>query len=484
MSLAAFNDVGLNRFRIVADPATHHRLEGHTVVSRLNRQAHGRPAAPVRMVHLGVGNFFRAHQAWYTEHAPDAAEWGYAAFTGRSPAVAEDLAAQDNVYTLLVREREEDRPEVVSSLSAVHPGADVAALRGYFASPDVALVTMTVTEAGYRRDSSGGLGLADPDVQADIAALRSDPAADDVRTTPGRLVAGLLARRAAGVGPLALVPCDNVPHSGPMVRRVVEELAAEVDPTLVQWLDEHVSVVTSMVDRITPHATDEDRTEVCQAMGATDTQSVVTEPFAEWVLAGDFPAGRPAWHQAGATFVDDVRPMEQRKLWLLNGSHSLMAYTAPLRGHTTVAEAIADPVIRGWVEQWWDLAAGHLDLEAGVVADYRRALVDRFSNHRLRHLLAQITPDGSQKVPIRYGTVLGAEVAAGNLPEAGTRPVAAWLAHLHGHGVPVHDAQASSLAQADPADAVATILRWMEIEPEQALVDQILGQAAEFERLG
>ena len=139
------------------------------------------------MVHLGVGNFFRAHAAWYTEHAKDAADWGYAAFTGRSPAVAETLAGQDGLYTLLVHGPEGPRPEVISSLSAVHPADDLAALRGYFADPLLALVTITVTEAGYRRAPDGGLDVDANDVAADIAALQEDPAAGVVTTTPGRL---------------------------------------------------------------------------------------------------------------------------------------------------------------------------------------------------------------------------------------------------------------------------------------------------------
>ena len=128
---------------------------------------------------------------------------------------------------------------------------------------------------------------------------------------------------------------------------------------------------------------------------------MLTEPFSEWVLAGEFPGGRPAWEAAGARVVDDVEPFEQRKLWLLNGSHSLLAYAGHVRGHETVAEAIADPVVRGWVEQWWDEAAAHLTLPPSDVAAYREALLERFANPRIRHLLAQIAADGSQKIPVR-----------------------------------------------------------------------------------
>lgn len=450
---------------------------------RLSRQEHGRPVAPVRMVHLGVGNFFRAHQAWFTEHSSDAAEWGYAAFTGRSAGIADDLAAQDGIYTLLVREADGDRPEVVSSLSAVHPGGDVAALRGYFASSDLALVTSTVTEAGYRRATGGGLDLNDADVSADIAALRADTQSTQVITTPGRLVAGLLARRAADAGPIALVPCDNVPDNGAMVARVVRDLAAEVDPTLLDWIEENVTVVTTMVDRITPRGTDEDRETVGELLHVEDPQVVVTEPFAEWVLAGEFPRGRPEW--PGAQFVEDVGQHEQRKLWLLNGSHSLMAYGASILGHETVSAAIADETVRGWVEEWWDVAAAHLEVDGAEVAAYRQALLDRFSNPRIRHLLAQIAADGSQKVPIRFGPALRAEVATGLPPVGATRPLAAWIAHLHGRGAPVTDAQSdvvAALGSAPADEAVRTVLGWMDItEPPKEIVDQVLAQVAEFE---
>jgi fructuronate reductase len=416
-----------------------------------------RPAAPIRIVHLGLGNFFRAHAAWYTEHAPDHDEWGIAAFTGRSTS-----APPEAVYTLLVRGPDGSRPEVISSLSAVHTADDLAALRGYFASPALAVVTLTVTEAGYRRSASGDLDAEAPDVAADIAALRADPAGGSVTTTPGRLVAGLLARRAAGAGGLAIVPNDNVPDNGAMVARVVGRLAALVDPALPGWIAAEVSFVTTMVDRITPRTTDEDRAEVRRLLGVDDPAVVPTEPFTEWVLAGDFPRGRPAWD---ARFVDDVRPFEQRKLWLLNGSHSLMAYAGSIRGHETVADAIADPVVRGWVEDWWDAAAPHLRLPAGEIDAYRRALLDRYANPAIRHRLAQIAADGSQKIPIRAVPVLryGANPGA-------TRLVAAWIAHLRGHGVPVTDVRADEVT-ALARDGVGAVLAWLGLpDPEVAVL--------------
>ena len=145
-----------------------------TSLPRLNRAEHGRAAAPVRIIHLGIGNFTRAHQAWYTEHAPDTAQWGIADFTGRSRRMVDKLAPQDNVYTLITSAPEGDSFEVISSISSMHEGGDMAALHKYFADPNVSIVTSTVTEAGYKRDVHGDLDVNDTDVSEDLAKLRND----------------------------------------------------------------------------------------------------------------------------------------------------------------------------------------------------------------------------------------------------------------------------------------------------------------------
>jgi fructuronate reductase len=233
-----------------------------------------------------------------------------------------------------------------------------------------------------------------------------------------------------------------------------------------------------MVDRITPRTTDEDRAEVRSLCGVEDPEVVPTEPFTEWVLAGDFPGGRPAWDAVGARFVDHVAPFEQRKLRLLNGSHSLMACAAPIRGHETVAGAIADPAVRQWVEEWWDVAARHLSLPAGEVLAYRAALVERYSNASIRHLLAQIVADGSQKIPIRAVPVIAAELAEGRVSPGALRLVSAWVAHLRGAGAPVSDPQADTLqalAAGPLPDAVDAVLEWLGL-PGSTLGDVVTQQ--------
>jgi len=183
---------------VIPHPAT------GTTLRRLSRDRDGRTAAPVRIAHLGPGNFFRAHQAWYTEHAPDAADWGIAAFAGRRGAVARDLAAQDGLYTLLVRAADGDRPEVISAVADV--SAELDDWRRCFTRPELALVTTTVTEAGYRRGPDGGLDRTEPEVAADINALREHGAAAEVVTAPGKLTLGFAVRRAQGLPDLPETP--------------------------------------------------------------------------------------------------------------------------------------------------------------------------------------------------------------------------------------------------------------------------------------
>jgi fructuronate reductase len=418
----------------------------------------------VRLVHLGLGNFFRAHQAWYTEHAPDAEQWGIAAFAGRGSRLAQTMAAQDGLYTLVTRAAAADRFDVIGSVSRAHPAADHDAWLSYLASPQVRAVTVTITEAGYLRGADGGLDRTRDDVQADVATLRRDRTAR-VLTAPARLVAGLAARRRADAGPLTLIPCDNLPDNGAVAARVVADLADMVDPGLAAWSGGSLSTITTMVDRITPRTAPEDIVAVSEGTGLHDDAPVVTEPFREWVLSGTFPAGRPRWEDAGATFTDDITPFEHRKLWLLNGGHSLLAYAGAARGHDTVAEAVADDTVRGWLEQWWAEASRHLSQRDDELAAYRTALLDRFANPRIRYLLAQIATDGSQKLPVRILPTLRRERDAGRIPAGATLVLGAWVAHLRGAGTAVVDVRADDivpLAGGPLPDAVPRVVTYLD----------------------
>ncbi|MGP0222404.1 mannitol dehydrogenase family protein [Paenarthrobacter sp. NCHU4564] len=398
--------------------------------SLLHRTA---PAAPVRIVHLGLGAFHRSHQAWYTQHAGDAGEWGIASFTGRRPDAAAVLAAQDGLFTVVERSDAGDAFEVVSSIVEAVDGADVGRLVELLAASSTAIVTLTITEAAY------GLGAAD----VPVLLAGGEP------TTPmGRLVAGLAARQKNDGGPLAVVSCDNLSDNGTVARNGVLSLAREFDAGLAGWIEANVSFVSTSVDRITPRTTPQDIALVASSCGYRDEAPVVTEPFHNWILSGDFPAGRPRWEDAGAVFVDDIEPYENRKLWLLNGAHSILAYAGLVRGHTTVAEALADSVCREAVEKFWDEAAKHLTGPDLHITEYRAALLERFGNSRIAHHLAQIAADGSTKLRMRAIPVLAAERAAGRNGSGAARMIAAWSAYVAAYSGG-QDPQAEAIEQAN-----------------------------------
>lgn len=381
------------------------------------------------MVHLGLGAFHRSHQAWYTHKAADAANWGIAAFTGRRPDAALALAEQDGLFTLVERADSGDSFTVVGSIAEAVDGADVKRLAELVSAPDTAVVTLTITEAAYRLGTDGQLDTSAADVVSDLSLLGSGGAPS---TPLGRLVFALAARRSSGAGALAVVCCDNLSDNGTVARNAVTGLAGAWDAGLSAWIAGNVSFVSTSVDRITPRTTDADIAAVAQACGYRDNSPVVAEPFANWVLSGDFPAGRPRWEDAGAVFVDHIEPYENRKLWLLNGAHSLLAYAGQLRGHTTVAEALADPACLDAVERFWDEAEANLSGAGAGGADlqipaYRAALRDRFSNTRIAHHLAQIAMDGSTKLRMRAVPVMLAERQQGRSGAAAALMIAAWM---------------------------------------------------------
>lgn len=374
-----------------------------------------RPRPPVRAMHLGLGNFFRAHQAWYTHAAVDGQEWGIAAFAGRRPDLAEALAVGDCLYRLEVRGPTGSAAEVVESIAEVHVASDAEAWLRLWADPAVGYVTLTVTEPAYRLD-------------------------DDPSSVTSRLVAGLRARRAAGAGPIALIPCDNLPANGEVLRDVVAARTLG-DPGLAAWVDANARYVSTVVDRITP--------------ANEDPLVVVTEPYTDWVIGARPGPTYPRWDTAGARFVEDVAPYEARKLFLLNGAHSLLAYCGRPLGHRLVAEAIADPRCRDWVRQWWDEARPYVavpDLEP-----YVEALLLRFENPAIEHRLDQIALDGPEKLRVRVLPVLRAERAAGRMPAAAVRILA-------GYARSDTASIAQMLARIDPslpddADLVAAVTR-------------------------
>jgi fructuronate reductase len=411
-----------------------------------------------RIVHLGPGAFHRAHQAVHTEQAEalHGGGWGIAGFSQRGRGVVARLAPQDGLYSLTLRAPDGPRTRVVGQFrEALHAADDAERLRTLLASPEVTVVTLTVTEKGYRRAPGGGLDTADPLVAADLAGA---PAPGSV---PGQLAHGLRARRAACGAPLSVVPCDNMADNGQVTARLVREFVEasgwDDRDALLAWVDEAVAFPSTVVDRIVPATTDADLDTASAALGVRDEAAVTGEPFTQWVLQDCFAAARPRWEDTGALLVPDVAPYQVMKLRLLNGSHTLLSCLGLADGRETVADAMAatwaEPVLRAYAAE---VAAG---LPAGLDVDgYVDGLVARFANPAMRHRLRQIAGDGSLKVPERWLAPLRELRAAGRPVPLLTTAVAAWARHTRDEQLDDPAADRLRAAWEGPADRAVPAL--------------------------
>jgi fructuronate reductase len=383
-------------------------------------------------VHLGVGAFHRAHQAVYVDDRLAAGETGWAICGAslRSPGTSRALEPQDGLYTLSTRSAEGETLRVVGSLRRllVAP-ADPQALLAAMTDPDVRIVTLTVTEKGYCHDPATRCLVEDhPDIRHDLASPHAP------RSTPGFLVEALARRRAGGVAPFTVVSCDNLPSNGATTCNVLTRMASLRDADFGAWIAASVAFPSTMVDRIAPATTDEDRARVAARLGAEDAWPIVTEPFSQWVIEDRFPTGRPRFEDGGATLVSDVAPFELAKLRLLNGSHSALAYLGYLAGYETVADVMADESFARLVAELMEKESMPT-LEASKTGDlgaYMRALLARFRNPALRHRTWQIAMDGSQKLPQRLLETARARLARGAPIERLALGVAAWMRYVTG----------------------------------------------------
>ncbi len=380
------------------------------------------------IVHLGLGNFHRAHQAVYTDTVlADDPAWGICGVSMRTRGAVDALIAQDHLYTVIERDPDGTGARVIGSLREALAGADgVARAIRRIAAADIRIVSLTVTEKGYcHQSATGGLDRAHPDIRHDLAHP------DDPRSAPGVLLAGLAARMPSGA-PISVLTCDNLPHNGALVRKLVLELAELRDPRLARWIEASVAFPATMVDRIVPATTPADL-ETVRRLGLEDAAPVATEPFSQWVIEDSFASGRPAWEAAGAQFVADVAPFELMKLRMLNGAHSTMAYLGYLAGHEFIYQASGDPGLARVVENLWDELAPTLPATPGVdIPAYRRDLMRRFRNTALPHRTWQIAMDGSQKLPQRLLAAARERLAANQSVDTIALAVAAWMRYVGG----------------------------------------------------
>jgi len=413
---------------------------------QLLRPGYDRSQTRIGTVHFGPGAFHRAHQAFYFDRLLEKdATRAICAVSLKTASVRDALAPQNGLYTLV----ELDEAPTLRLIGVIREllvaAESPAAVSDRLCDPDTSLVTMTVTEKGYCLDGTGVLDLTHPDIAHDLRHPKTP------RSLIGWLVRGLELRRARGLTPYLVVSCDNLSGNGPTLRRAVVAFAARCDSGLAAWIEERARFPRTMVDSITPATDQALRERVALAAGLQDAWPVQRERFVQWVMEEvDFPR-QPDWASAGITLSRDVTAYERAKLRLLNGAHSTLAYVGLLAGLQTVAEGMAQPALRAFVERMMieDIEPTLTAPQPGALAAYRKSILRRFENPAMRHQLAQIAWDGSQKLPIRIlGTVTDA-LRAGHPVTRLAVPIAAWMHFIRARaraGIEIVDPLSAQLA--------------------------------------
>jgi len=398
--------------------------------------SYDRGALRTGIVHFGVGGFHRAHEAMYLDRlmtAGRALDWAICG-VGVMPAdrrMAEVMHAQDGLYTLVVKAPDGTlEARVVGSIKEyLFAPDDPEAVIEKMAGPEVRIVSLTITEGGYNFNAVTGDFVADnPDVRHDLTP------GNPPRTTFGLITAALARRRERGVPPFTIMSCDNIQGNGHAARRSFVAFATLRDPELGAWVQQHVAFPNSMVDRITPVTTDDDRAEVRKRFGVEDAWPVVCEPFTQWALEDAFPLGRPAFEDAGVQVVADVEPYELMKLRLLNASHQALCYFGYLAGYRLVHDVAQDPLFAGFLLAYMDReATPTLEPVPGIDLDeYKHQLIDRFSNDQVRDTVARLCAESSDRIPkwllpvIRHNLETGGEILRS------TAVVASWARYAEG----------------------------------------------------
>jgi fructuronate reductase len=383
------------------------------------------------IVHLGIGAFHRAHMAAYVDSLlKDNPSWGIIGASLRRPDTRDALAPQDFLYTLAIRDASGTKCRLIGSiLDVLDASTQRAQLIETMANPAIRIVSLTVTEKGYCHDpSTGELDENHPDIVHDLAHP------DEPISAAGIIVAALALRQQRGLIPFTVMSCDNLPSNGKTARRIVRRFAQlRAGSTELTNYVQSVSFPSTMIDRIVPATTDADREIINEIIGLEDAWPIMTEPFTQWVIEDDFPAGRPPFETVGAQLVEDVEPFELMKLRMLNGSHSTMAYLGYLSGYQYVNEAIADPGILKLIHGLMtDEVMATLPMPRATLEAYRDQLLARFANPALKHRTWQIAMDGTQKLPQRLLGTIRDRLEKGLPVQRLTLGVAAWMRYVTG----------------------------------------------------
>ncbi|MEL0231160.1 MAG: mannitol dehydrogenase family protein [Deltaproteobacteria bacterium] len=405
---------------------------GHSFQKNILTPSYDRRKIEVGIVHLGIGAFHRAHQAFYTDQVleKDGGDWAICGVSLKRPEVRDQMVPQDGLYSLVEQDASGNPIKIIGAVKEVlFAPEDPEAVLKKMASPDTRVVSLTVTEKGYCHDpASGSLNFQHPDILNDLKSP-SQPA-----SAIGFLVQALSLRRDSGIKAFTVLSCDNLPENGKTLQKLVLEFANRRDPDLAKWIEKEATFPCCMVDRIVPATSESDRDEISARLGVRDEAMVVTEPFSQWVIEDDFVNGRPTWENVGAEMVEDVRPFEEMKLRMLNGTHSTLAYLGYLAGREYVSEAVQQPVFEKFLRNMMkEEIMPTLKLPESVNLDqYQNALIERYQNPALKHRLWQIAMDGSQKLPQRLLGTIRDRIATATSFNRLVLAVAGWMRYILG----------------------------------------------------
>jgi mannitol 2-dehydrogenase len=440
-----------------------------------------RSALKPGIVHFGVGNFHRAHQAIYLDdlfNMGDSLDWALVG-AGVMPSdgiMREKLASQDYLTTVVEQEAHRNVARVTGPMIDFVSPADKATLRRTLADSAIRIVSLTVTEGGYFIDSATGkFNSRDP------AIVRDASHPDAPATVFGIIVQALADRRRAGTPPFTVMCSDNIPHNGVVTRNTVVGLARLIDPKLASWITDNVSFPNSMVDRITPATGDAEREFVRKEFAIEDQWPVLCEEFKQWVMEDKFPTGRPNFHKVGVQFVPDVTPYELTKLRILNGGHAAIAYPAGLLDIQFVHEAMEHPLIAAFLRKLeHEEIIPHVPIVPEMSReDYLALIVRRFSNPKIKDTIRRIALDGSNRQPKFILPVVSDRLAAGKEVKGLALVGASWARYCAGKSD-----SGTEIAPNDPNwGRLQSFAKRAESEPEAFLsMDEIFGPIAKEKR--
>lgn len=382
------------------------------------------------IVHIGVGGFHRSHQAYYTHQLMELGEgmnWGICGVGLREGdrKIKDILARQDYLYTLIVRHPDGSiKNQVIGSIVDFLLSAEGAdAVIDKLASPEIKIVSLTITEGGYNfNPTTGDFDFDNPDIQYDLANPHNP------KTVFGFLCAGLKKRMKAGTAPFTIQSCDNLQHNGEVAKKMLLAFAYRLDPVLASWIESKVYFPNAMVDRITPVTTDADMEYLETQLGYTDEWPVTCEPFCQWVIEDNFSDTRPNWEKVGAQFVPDVTPYEKMKIRLLNAGHSVLGLLGSLYGHDTIDACMNDSLFVKYLRRFMDVEATPvLDPVAGIdLESYKDSLLERFANPNIKDKLARICLASSAKLPKFLIPTIQENLAKGGSIQYASLVIAAW----------------------------------------------------------